>query len=229
MTAKALTIPDTTIGKKVVMAVSGLVLFGFVIGHMLGNLQVYLGSKAFNEYAKLLHDMPALLWGTRFALLLAVVAHVASALQLTARNKKARPTGYKMQKSRTTSAAAKSMTYGGIAIVLYVIYHLAHFTFGVTKGLGYDHLPMDANGLPDVYFNVVTSFQVPWCAALYVVANVVLGFHLYHGAWSLFQTLGLNHRRYNETLRSAASAIAIATVAGFMAVPIGVVLGFVHL
>lgn len=225
MSSKALTIPDTTVGKKYVMAVSGIVLFGFVIGHMIGNLQVYLGPKPFNEYAHFLHSTPTLLWGTRVALLLAVAAHIVSAVQLIKLNQTARPVRYQHKKNVATSYAARTMRISGPLLLLYIIYHLAHFTFGYTAGIGYEHLPMDAHGMPDVYHNVIQSFQVPWVVAVYVVAQIMLGLHLYHGAWSLFQSLGLNHRRYNETIRSAASAIALAMVAGFLAVPIGVFFG----
>jgi len=227
MTTKALTLVDTTIGKKAVMAVSGVLLFLFVIGHMLGNLQVYLGPQAMNEYAELLHAKPALLWAVRLVMLAAVVAHMVTALQLTLRNRSARPVGYRMKKSVATSYAARTMAIGGPLLLLYLIYHIAHLTLGYTNGLGYQHLPLDASGLPDVYHNVISSFQVPWCVAVYVVAQILLGLHLYHGAWSLFQSLGINHRRYNETLRSVASAIALAVVAGFLAVPIGVYGGLV--
>jgi succinate dehydrogenase cytochrome b subunit len=227
MTTKALTIPDTTVGKKYVMAASGIVLFGFVIGHMIGNLQVFLGRDAFNQYAHFLHSTPTLLWGTRVVLLLAVAAHIVSAVALVMRNRDARPVGYRMKKNVATSYAAITMRISGPLLLAYIIYHLAHLTLGVTAGLGYEHLPLDANGLPDAYHNVVMSFKVPWAVAVYVVAQVLLGLHLYHGAWSLLQSLGLNHRRYNETLRSAASAIALATVAGFLSIPIGVFFGLV--
>ena len=197
MTTKALTIPDTTVGKKYVMAVSGIVLFGYVIGHMLGNLQVYLGPRPINEYAHFLHSTPTLLWGTRVVLLLAVSAHIVSAIQLVMRNKEARPVGYQHKKNIATSYAALTMKISGPLILLYILYHLAHLTFGYTAGLGYEHLPMDANGLPDVHSNIVNSFKVPWAVGVYVAAQVLLGLHLYHGAWSLFQSLGLNHPRYN--------------------------------
>lgn len=227
MASKALTLPDTTIGKKAIMAVSGIILFGFVIGHMLGNLQVYLGQKPFNEYAAFLHSTPTLLWGTRVTLLLAVTAHIVSAVQLARLNMGARPRRYQVQKSRATTYAARTMVWSGPILLVYLFYHLAHLTLGYSNGLGYDHYALDPNGLRDAYGAVVTSFKVPWCVGIYVVAQVMLGMHLYHGAWSMFQSLGLNHRRYNETLRSAASAIALATVAGFIAVPLGVFLGWV--
>jgi succinate dehydrogenase / fumarate reductase cytochrome b subunit len=227
MATKALSLVDTTIGKKIVMAVSGVVLFGFVIGHMLGNLQIFLGPKAFNGYSKFLHDTPAVLWGTRFAIALAFVAHVVSAVQLSMLNRRARPVGYKMHKQRTTTLAARSMFLGGLAVFLYIGYHLAHLTFGVTAGLGYQHLPLDADGIPDVYHNVVSSFRVPWCAGLYLAANVVLGLHLYHGSWSMLQTLGLSHPRYDDAVRSGITAIALTTTLGFLSVPVAILAGYV--
>ena len=228
MTTKALTIPDTTLGKKYVMAVSGIVLFGFVIGHMVGNLQVFLGPKAINHYSHFLHTTPSLLWGARAVLLLAILAHVSSAFALVKRNADARPVGYQVKKNIATSYAARTMQVTGPLVLLYIIYHLAHLTVGVTAGIGYEHMmPLDADGLPNVYHNLVSSFKVPWVVGVYVIAQVMLSFHLYHGAWSMFQSLGLNHRRYNETLRSVASAIGLGTCAGFLAVPIGVFFGLV--
>jgi succinate dehydrogenase / fumarate reductase cytochrome b subunit len=228
MTTKALTIADTTIGKKVVMAVSGVVLFGFVIGHMLGNLQVYLGPTAFNEYAHFLRQTPSLLWGTRTVLLLAVGAHVWAAFSLARLNVGARPRRYQVKSNIATSYAARTMVWSGPILLAYIVYHIMHLTLGVTAGLGYEHSPLDAAGLPNVFHNVVSSFQKPWLVAVYLIAQVMLGMHLYHGAWSMLQSLGINHRRYNETVRSAATAIALATVGGFMAVPIGVYLGWVQ-
>jgi len=225
MTTRALTMRDTTIGKKMVMAVTGLVLFGFVFAHMLGNLQVFLGPKAFNEYSKFLHDNQTLLWGARLVLGLSVVAHIVTALQLVKLNADARPVSYRRKKNVATSYAARTMRWSGPILLVYIVYHIAHLTLGYTNGLGYEHLPLDANGLPDVYHNVVRSFRVPWCAGIYVVAQVMLGMHLYHGAWSMLQSLGINHRRYNETIRGVASAVALVIVVGFLAVPIGVYLG----
>ncbi len=227
MSTRALTIPDTTIGKKVIMAVSGLILFGFVIVHMLGNLQIYLGQQPFNEYAELLHNTPTLVWGARVTLLLAVTAHIISAVQLARLNMGARPRRYHQKKAVATTYAARTMVWSGPILLVYLVYHIAHLTLGYSTGLGYDHYALDPNGMRDAYGAVVTSFKVPWCAAIYVVAQIMLGMHLYHGAWSMFQSVGLNHRRYNETLRSAASAIALATVLGFIAVPVGVYLGWV--
>ncbi len=227
MTTRALTIVDTTVGKKAVMAITGAIQLAFVVGHMLGNLQVYLGPKAMNEYAAMLQGNPTLLWAVRLVMFVTLSLHIITALQLYLLNRSARPIRYRMKKAVVTSYGARTMVIGGLLLAAYLTYHLAHLTVGVTGGLGYPHLPLDANGLPDVFHNVVMSFRVPWCVALYLVAQGLLGLHLYHGAWSLFQSLGINHRRYNETLRSAASAIALAVVAGFVAVPLGVFLGYV--
>jgi succinate dehydrogenase / fumarate reductase cytochrome b subunit len=160
-------------------------------------------------------------------LLLALVAHVGSAIQLAQLNRGARAVRYRVKKNVATSYAARTMVWTGPLVLIYILYHLAHLTLGYNAGLGYEHLPLDANGLPDVYHNVVMSFRVPWCVAIYVAAQVMLGMHLYHGAWSMLQSLGLNHARYNETARSAASAVAMAVVVGFLAVPIGVFAGLV--
>ncbi len=227
MSTRVLTLGNTTIGKKMVMAASGAILFGFVIGHMLGNLQVFIGPEAINGYSHTLHTTPALLWGARSVLLIAVVAHIVTSFQLGAGNRAARPVAYQLRKDVATSYAARTMVWSGPILLLYIVYHLAHLTFGVTKGLGYEHLPLDAQGLPDVYHNVVSSFRVPWCTAIYVLAQVTLCTHLYHGAWSMFQSLGINHKRYNETLRSSAVAVAMAVCVGFVAVPLAVLFGFV--
>ncbi|MSP24717.1 MAG: succinate dehydrogenase cytochrome b subunit [Myxococcales bacterium] len=227
MSTKALTLSTSTIGRKVVMAASGALLFGFVIAHMLGNLQIFLGPEAINEYSHGLHNVPALLWGARAVLLLAVLAHIVTAVQLALHNKRARPIAYRMKKDAVTSYAARTMVWSGPLLLLYIVYHLAHLTFGYTDGIGYQHLPTDANGLPDVYHNVVNSFRVPWVTAVYVTAQLALTLHLYHGAWSMLQSLGLNHRRYNEALRSSLVAIAMAVTVGFVAVPLAVQFGFV--
>jgi succinate dehydrogenase / fumarate reductase, cytochrome b subunit len=226
MATRALKLTETHIGKKMVMALSGLVLFGFVITHMLGNLQAFISPDKLNQYSHTLHQTPLLLWGARSVLLLAVFAHIVTAVQLTMANKKARPVRYAKKQDVATSYAAKIMPIGGMLLLFYILYHLAHLTVGVTAGLGYQHLPTSTTGVPDVYSNIVNSFKVPWLTAIYLVAQVFLGLHLYHGSWSMFQSLGLTHERYNRTLRSAASAFAIAVAVGFAAVPIAVLTGF---
>ena len=220
--AKAITLVDTTIGKKVVMAATGLVLYGFVVAHMLGNLQVFMGPEQLNGYAKKLHDLGPLLWAARAVLVVAVVLHVLMAVQLVSRSAAARPIGYRQKKNPTTTYAALTMKFGGLALMLFILYHLAHFTFpGVSMAAGYKHSPTD------VYANVIAGFRVPWVSAIYVVAQIFLGMHLYHGAFSLFQTLGLSHPRYIDKARFVAQTLGIAVAAANVAMPVAVVAGVV--
>lgn len=213
---KALSIVDTTIGKKIAMALSGIVLFGFVLGHMLGNLQVLIGREAFNDYAAFLHSHPTLVWTARAVIAASAVIHLWAAWALWRKNRGARPSRYARHKYGATSYAARTMVWTGPIVLLYLGYHLAHFTFGVTDGLGYAHDPAD------VYANVVQSFRVWPAAALYIAANVALGVHLYHGAWSLLQTLGVSHPRYDDLLRSVAVAFGLLVATGFVSIPAAV-------
>lgn len=223
---KALSIVDTTIGKKIAMALSGIVLFGFVLGHMLGNLQVFIGPQAFNEYAALLHSHPTLIWTARSVIGVSALVHLWAALTLWLQNRAARPQRYVKHKHVATTYAARTMVWTGPIVLLYLAYHLAHLTFGVTDGLGYSHDPSD------VYTNVVNSFRFWPAAVAYIVANLALGVHLYHGAWSLLQTLGVSHPRYNELLRSVAIAFGLLVATGFVSIPAAVLAdhyGFVDL
>lgn len=213
---RALTLQQTTIGKKVIMAVSGVIIVGFVIGHFLGNLNLYFGPEALNGYAEKLHSLPALLWGTRLLLLFAFGAHIASAFSLWLRNRQARGAGYKQRKDLATDYAARTMYWSGPILLLYLIYHLLQFTI----------LP---NHPGDVYRNVVEGFQQPLIAAVYIVGNLALGFHLFHGIYSAFQTMGINHPRYNSYRRDAAVAISAAITIGNLSFPISVLAGLVTL
>jgi succinate dehydrogenase / fumarate reductase cytochrome b subunit len=223
---KALSMVDTTIGKKIVMALSGIVLFGFVFGHMLGNLQIFIGPKTFNDYSAFLHENPTLLWVARGVIGLSAGLHLWSAVSLWLTNRAARPQRYAKHRQVATTYAARTMVWTGPIVLLYLAYHLAHLTFCVTDGLGYSHDP------EDVYTNVINSFRFWPAAAAYVVANLALGFHLYHGTWSLLQTLGVSHPRYNELLRSVAIAFGLLVATGFVAIPVAVLAdhyGFVDL
>lgn len=219
---KALTLFDTTIGKKAVMAVTGLILFGFLIGHMLGNLQIYLGPDALNGYAEKLHSLAPVLWGTRIVIGISIVLHMWMVIDLYARSLAARPVGYRVTRSVATNYAAKAMWLSGIIILLFVLYHLAHFTFpGISMG-NYEH---DTHG--QVYLNVVNGFSVPWVSGLYIAAQLALWAHLYHGAWSLLQSLGLSHPRYNDPSRGIAKLIATVIVLGNISIPVAVLAGIV--
>ena len=213
---RALTLHQTTVGKKVIMAVSGFILVGFTIGHLLGNLQLYLGPEAINGYAAKLHSMPPLVWGTRLVLLFAVSVHIASAFSLWSRNKAARSGRYKQRKDLATDYAARTMYWSGPILLLYIVYHLLHFTIAPAHP-------------GDVYRNVVEGFQVPLIAGVYIVGNLALGFHIFHGVYSAFQTLGANHPRYNTYRRDLAIALCAVITIGNLSFPIAVLAGFITL
>jgi succinate dehydrogenase / fumarate reductase, cytochrome b subunit len=210
---------DSTNGKKAVMAVTGVILFGFVIGHMVGNLQVYEGPDVFNNYAKVLRLFPIALWTVRLTLLASVVLHVTATVQLALRKKKARPVAYSKKESIVSTYASRTMYWSGPIILAFVIYHLLQFTFGVT-------------GVPDyqegqAYQNVVNGFQQPVVSIFYIIAMVLLCLHLRHGVWSALQTFGISHPRYTPLLRHLATVLALLVAIGFISVPFGVLLGWV--
>jgi succinate dehydrogenase / fumarate reductase cytochrome b subunit len=219
---KALTLLDTTVGKKAALAVSGLVLFGFVFGHMLGNLQVFLGPEVFNGYAEMLKGNAVLLWGVRSTLTLALVVHIAMMIQLYSRSLAARPVGYRVQKSVASTYASLTMKYTGPLLLAYIVFHILHFTYpGLALG-DYEHSPTDA------YANFVSGFQIPWVTLVYVVANLFLFMHLYHGSWSLLQSLGLSHPRYNTLRARIAQGVAMIITVGNVAMPLCVLFGVIE-
>lgn len=218
---RTLTLGDTSIGKKVLVALTGIVLFGFVLVHMLGNLQVFLGPEALNAYAASLRKLGPLLWVARLVLLISVLVHIVLSLDLVRQAAVARPVGYRLKQSAATTYAARTMKWSGPLLACFIVYHLAHFTWpGVAMG-AYAHQPHD------VYANFINGFRVPWVTAIYLVAQVLLGLHLYHGSWSLFQTLGLNHPRYNGLRQTLPRLIAITIVAGNVAMPLAVLAGVI--
>lgn len=216
----------TAIGKKAVMAVTGAFLFGWIFLHMLGNLKIYLGAEHLNEYAKFLITMgaPALpdyaaLWVSRALLLLAVILHIVAATQLTLMNSAARPVGYRDREYVVGTYAARTMRWGGVIILLFIVYHLLHFTTGTLHPSFVEH---------DVYHNVVTGFQVWWVSAIYIIANLALGLHLYHGLDSMFNSLGLNNPKFNNWKKVFATAFALVITLGNLSFPISVLMGLVR-
>jgi len=191
-----------------------------VIGHLLGNLQIFAGPEKINAYAEFLHHAPALLWSTRLLLLGAILVHVVASTELALRNLAARPIGYARRRYMATSYAARTMIWSGPILLCFIVYHLAHLTFGVTPEFGYDP--------HDVYNNVVSSFQIGWLCALYVIAQLALCAHLYHGAWSFLQTLGANHPQYNDWRRTIAAAAAGAIFVGYVSIPLSVLSGILR-
>jgi len=210
----------SSIGRKVVMAATGAILVVFVIGHMLGNLQVYLGPEAMNNYAVFLRQVlhGTGLWIARVTLLAAVILHIWAATSLTLTSRRARAIGYRKQQWKESTYASRTMRWGGVIILLFVIYHLLHFTFGTVH-------PSFVEG--DVYHNFITGFQSVPVSIAYVVAMLALGLHLRHGVWSMFQTLGVSHPRYIRLARAAAWIVAIVVVAGNVSFPIAVLAGIV--
>lgn len=215
----------STIGKKLAMALSGLVYIGWVVFHMVGNVSFHLGADAINDYAHKLQSMPPIVWGGRTFLLLALVVHVWSAFALIAANNRARPTGYKgPKKTFATTAAAKSMRYGGIALLLFIIWHLLDFTVGVVSPLHslVNFYDFSEHGFVrgEVYHNMLLSFGSPISLVLYVVATVFLSLHLYHGAWSAVQTLGVEGASTRRLWRAAAAFVAGFVLIGNLSYPI---------
>lgn len=209
-----------TNGKKIVMAITGAVLFLFVIGHMLGNLQVFEGPDKLNAYGHFLHGVPELLWGVRIVLLACVILHIWASVDLALRKTKARPVSYAKRENTVSSYASRTMYWSGPIILAFVIYHLLHLTAGVIH-------PGGDFEEGDVYHNVVAGFQVWYVSAWYVFSMVLLAFHIRHGAWSMFQSLGVNHPRHTPILKSAALVLAIVIAAGYISIPVSIMLGLV--
>jgi len=210
---------ESTIGKKAVMALTGLVLFGFLIAHMLGNLQIFLGPAVMNHYAETLHGNPAVLWTVRTVLLISVVLHIWSSVQLSLIKKEARPIAYVKYKPVQSSWASRTMMLSGPIIAAFVVFHLLHLTTGTIHP---QFVPLHA------YENLVNGFLVVPFALVYIAVMVFIGFHLSHGAWSMFQSVGFSHPRYTPVIRRLAAVVAWVLIAGFISVPVAVLAGLVR-
>lgn len=215
-----------TIGKKVVMAVTGLILFGYVVGHLAGNLQVYAGREVMNAYGEFLHTSPGLLWGTRLLLLVSVILHIAASVSLTLQARRARPERYVKLRPVQASYSSRTMMWSGPIIAAFVIYHLLHFTFG-TVHPDFQQQMIANQAIPLPYDNVVSGFKVLPVSLAYIFAMVLLGMHLHHGLYSMFQSTGLVHPRYTPTLKQFARAAAALIVFGYISIPIAVLTGIV--
>ena len=208
------------------MATTGVILLGFVIVHLLGNLKVYEGPVTYNAYAEWLREVGTpfffraeLLWAVRIVLIASVVIHVTAAVQLARLSRGARPVGYRNTPHDELSYASRTMRWGGLIIFLFVLYHLMHFTWGTLH-------PDFVRG--DVYHNFVAGFRVWPVSVVYLLAMLVLGLHIYHGIWSGMQTLGLNHPRWNRYRRPFAATVALLIVIGNVSFPISVLAGWVR-
>src|ERR1700744_2532923 len=210
----------STIGKKIVMAVTGILMVAFGIGHLLGNLQVFEGPAKLNAYGAFLHSIGELLWPVRAILLIAIALHITATVQLALRNKRARPIGYSVKKAIASSYASRTMYWSGPIVLAFIIFHLLHLT------AGYIH-PGAAYIEGDVYHNVVSGFQVWWVSLSYIIAVSLLGLRRPHGLGSMFQSLGIPQPQHTARLQTAALLIALVIVLGYISIPISVMLGVV--
>jgi len=216
---RAIRFYQASIGKKAVMAATGVVLFGYVIGHLLGNLQVYAGQEQMDRYAAFLHSMPALLWVVRAFLLACVAAHIVASLQLTRLKQQARPVDYAKKEAIASTYASRTMMWSGPIIAAFVVFHILDLTIGAANTTQFREL--------HAYENLVYSFRRIPVAIAYVFAIALLSMHLYHGLWSMFQSVGFSHPRYTPAIRRIAAWLAILIAAGFISIPISVMTGLV--
>ena len=215
---RTVTFYQSVIGKKVVMAVTGFVLSGFVLGHMIGNLQVFQGPEKLNHYAEVLRNLGTGLWIVRGVLLASVILHITAAVQLWSLKNSARPEAYVKKVAIATSYAARTMIWSGPIIFFFLIYHLLHLTTGQAH-------PSFKPG--DVYSNVIIGFRSPAVSIFYMIANILLAIHLYHGVWSMFQSLGVSHPKYTPKLKALAKLYGWVIGLGNVAMPLAVLTGVI--
>lgn len=218
---------SSSIGKKTLMGLSGAGLIGFIIAHLLGNLLVFLGPEALNNYAKGLHDLGGLLWVARIGLIAIFVTHIVTAIQVSRGSKAARPNAYKKKKNIVSSRAATTMGISGTFILFFVVGHLAHFTLGYIQP-EYSNF-VDSAGRHDVYRMIVSGFSEPIVSIPYIFALILVGAHLSHGITSFFQTLGFNHPTYTPIIKKVGPLLAIAITIGYLSIPVSVLSGIIKL
>lgn len=226
---KLLRFYSTTIGKKFVVALTGLVLISFIVGHVTGNLKAFLGyypdgEHHLDHYAEFLRTIGEdflgygnFLWLMRGGLLVCLILHVVTVIQLQARNAKATPDRYQGENYRASTVASRTMFFGGMLLLAFIVYHILHFTTGTLHG---SFKP------GQVYANIHYAFQIPWVVGVYLISMCALGLHLYHGGWSLFQTLGLDNPDWNPLIRRVVQAGSLLVVIGFVSVPIAIFIGY---
>lgn len=219
----------TSIGKKIIVAVTGILLLGFVIAHMAGNLQIYAGADKLNAYAKFLKDLGPALWIARIGLLAVFVLHIYFTVQLKLQNQAARPVKYAYMKTKQASSASLYMILSGLTVLAFLVYHLLHFTLGVTNPeyMNYEYL-LDGEKVHDVYMMVVTGFQVPAISIFYIIAMGLLCWHLTHGVASVFQTLGIDSPKHSDRIRKFAYGVSFLIFVGNVSIPLTILLGIVR-
>jgi succinate dehydrogenase / fumarate reductase cytochrome b subunit len=217
---------SSTVGTKFLVAVTGAILVAFVIGHMLGNLQIYLGPDAINSYAVFLKSKPGLLWGARLGLLAALLVHIWGITRLTLRNQGARPDAYAVKKPVASTFSSRTMVLSGALLLAFVVYHLLHFTIGATNPDQF-HLT-DELGRHDVYSMTILGFQQPAIAFSYILAMGILGLHLGHGIASIFHSLGWSRPKTAPLIELAGRIIALLLVIGNISIPLAALLGWIE-
>jgi succinate dehydrogenase / fumarate reductase cytochrome b subunit len=217
---------QSSIGRKIIVALTGIILITYVIFHLLGNLLIYLGQGVLNAYAKLLFDTGPLLWIVRFIPLAALVTHIVATIQLAQQNRQAKPQKYVVRGYQVSTLASRTMIISGLIVLCFVAYHLLHFTFQVTNP-GYRDL-RDAVGRHDVYRMEILSFQQPWISFFFATGLFLLTAHLCHGFSSVTQTLGINNRKLSGLISSGGQTLAWLVLAGYMSIPATILLGLVR-
>ena len=220
---------NSSLGKKYIMAVTGCALFVFVIGHLVGNLQIFMGPDVINHYGHFLQTNWEIKWPARIGLLVMVVLHIASALRLTAENRAARGQSYVEYRPVGSSYASRTMMMSGLIIAAFVIYHLLHYTVTTpaVNFTGQDfETYVDSQGRHDIYKMMVVGFSNPWVSLFYIIAMGLLCLHLSHGASSMFQSLGWKKHYYKPLLDKGARIVAILIFAGYVSIPIAILLGY---
>ncbi|MEO6847215.1 MAG: succinate dehydrogenase cytochrome b subunit [Chthoniobacterales bacterium] len=206
----------STVGKKIIMAVTGAIGVGFVIVHLSLNLLAYAGASSMNDVDRLLKSTGGWLWLARAVLITAVVVHVIIAWQLLRTSRASRPVDYQHWEPVGSTFASRTMRWTGVMLLLFIPLHVLHLASGTL------HPDFVAD---DVYHNVVSAFRVWYVSALYILAMGILGLHVFHGSWSMFQSVGFNHPRYRGWIRHLATLVTLVVVLGFISIPIAVLLG----
>ncbi len=221
----------SSLGKKYIMALTGCALFGFVIAHMLGNLQIFLGPEALNRYGYFLQETPELLWPARFSLITFVGLHIISAVKLTQQNRAARPVSYAHFEVVAASYASRTMMMSGLIVAAFIIYHLLHFTVQI-PGINFIHedfrILQDAKARHDVYQMMIVGFRQPLVSAFYVLSIALLCLHLSHGVSSMFQSMGWKNKYYGKFLDKFAVAIAVLIFLGYCSIPTAILLRIIN-
>lgn len=218
----------STVGKKVVMAVTGLIWVGYVILHVAGNLQAFAGREKINAYSALLHGPGAeLLLLMRVVLAIALVLHVTAAFQLTRAARRARPVGYEQRDPQVSTVASRTMRWGGVLLLAFIVFHILHFTTRQVDPAGWAQR-YDAAGRYDIYGNLVASFQIWWVSAIYLAAMAILGLHLWHGIWSSPRSVGIAQPTDNPFRRRVAPVVALLVWLGFSIIPVAIMTGVIR-